>query len=182
MSRNNNNDEMALITVPVPPQRLRWLASEMDASGIPYRIQQDRKTQEYSVQTYQVAQPILQKVLAVTEGWDVFDRKPEHRSTSSDAMGFTLAFVTVGGIVIWSSQVADWASGAGIDGDLARGVAILVAGWTVTLVWSELFLHHDKRRHIFRTPMLTLFACAAMWFILTGCGWDMAGELGKWVP
>ncbi len=179
MSRNND-DDMALITVPVPPQRLRWLASEMDASGVPYRIQQDQAGQ-YNIQTFQMAQPILQRVLGMTEKWDVFDRKPEHRNTGSDAMFAFVTFAALGTIIMQSSMVADWATGAGLNGDFARGVAIIVVGWTLTLVCSELFLHHDKRRHMFRGPLLTLFACAGMWFILTGCGMDMAGELNRWV-
>lgn len=175
-----NNDDMALITVPVPPQRLGWLCSEMDQAGMPYRIQRDPQTQTYNVETYQMAQPILQRVLGMTEKWDVFDRKPEHRNTGSDAMFAFVTFAALGTIIIQSSMVADWANGVGLNGDFARGVAIIAVGWTLTLVCSELFLHHDKRRHMFRGPLLTLFACAGMWFILTGIGWDMAGELQRW--
>jgi hypothetical protein len=178
----NNNDDMALITVPVPPQRLRWLASEMDASGIPYRIQQDRQTQAYSVETYQMAQPILQRVLATTEQWDVFDRKPENRSRIGDAMGFFISLVALGTIVNQSGMIADMAAGAGINGDVARGAAILAVGVTVTMVWSEVFMHHDKRRGIFRESMIALFVVAGMWFILSGMGMDLSGELARWMP
>jgi hypothetical protein len=175
-------DDMALITVPVPPQRLRWLASELDASGIPYRIQQDRQTQAYSVQTHQVAQPILQQVLGTTERWDVFDRKPENRDKLGDAMGFFISLVALGTIVNQSGAIAEMAAGAGINGDVARGVAILAAGVTITLVWSELFMHHDRRRGMFRDSMIALFLVAGAWFILTGMGLDLAGELARWMP
>jgi hypothetical protein len=54
----NNNDDMALITVPVPPQRLGWLYSQLDASGIPY--QDDGRG---NVTTLEMAQPIVDQVL-----------------------------------------------------------------------------------------------------------------------
>ncbi len=179
MSRNNENE---LITVDIEPQQIRPLANELNRAHIPFQFYQDPRTQQYSVETHQAAAPILQHVLNMTEQWDVFDRKPEHRNTGSDAMFAFVTFAALGTIIMQSSMVADWANGVGLNGNFARGVAIIAVGWTLTLVCSELFLHHDKRRGMFRGPLLTLFACAGIWFILTGCGMDLAGEAGRWLP
>jgi hypothetical protein len=55
MFRRNNDD---MITVAVPPQRMRWLYSQLDASGIPY--QDDGRG---NVTTLEMAQPIIEQVL-----------------------------------------------------------------------------------------------------------------------
>lgn len=182
MSRRNHNDDNELITVDIEPQQIRPLAYELQRARIPFQFYQDPRTQQYSVETHQAAQPILQMVLKTTERWDVFSRKPEHRNRLDDGLGFVLSFMALGTIIFLSGQVADWANEIGISGDIARGVVILLVGVAVTLVWSELFMHHDQRRGLFRTPMILLFGCAAAWFILTGMGWDMAGELARLMP
>lgn len=180
MKRQQQQDDLIVVRN-VPPQRLPWLANELQAQRIPYQVDQVGRGQ-YDLTTTTAATPVLQRVLATTERWDVFNRKPENRNRLDDALGFALSFIALGVVVSQSGMIADVASEVGVNGDIARGVAILAVGVVVTMVWSELFMHHDRRRYMFRESMLALFAVAAAWFILTGLNVDLAGEVQRWMP
>lgn len=162
MSRNQN-DDMALITVPVPPQRLRWLASEMDASGIPYRIQQDPRSQAYNVQTYQMAQPILEQVLGAVAGWDLLARQPRSRSRGTDALGFGLTTSLMGFTVYAAVQIGAAAAAAGLPGDAASFTAVLVLGLVLTAVLN-IVTHSDPRRWLLVLGVWLGLAAAMLWF------------------
>lgn len=159
-------------------RQLQTVLPVLQQQQIPYQISQDQLGQ-YSLHTQGRALPIIQQIQQTTAGWDLFDRKPEHRSTGNDAMFAFITFAVVFTIINQSSLVAGWAAGAGLDGNFVRGVAIIGVGIATTLFWSELLLSHDNRRGMFKWPLIIIYFWAGMWFILTSFGWDMAGGLDR---
>lgn len=168
MSRRNNDSE--LIRVDVEPQQIRPLAYELNRERIPFQVYQDARTQQYSVETHQAAEPILQQVLGAVRRADLFDRQPQHRNDVSDALGFLLSFMVLGVIIYQSARVAVWADAAGVNGDITRGIVILVVGIISTLFWSEVLMGNDKRRYLFKQGMFGLYLVAGAWFVLHGMG------------
>lgn len=59
-----------LITVQCPPQRLRWLAAELQRAGIPYDVQ--RAGDAYHVHTLEAAAPVVESVL----GYEAQPQRP----------------------------------------------------------------------------------------------------------
>jgi hypothetical protein len=161
------------ITVPVPPQRLRWLMSQLDAAGIPFDLDAGG-----NVTTLEAAQPIIDQVLGHQSraqfgggGFDLLSRQPQNRSFATDAIGFALALLAVWGVISQSARVAEWAAAAGLNPDTTRGVAISAAGLVVTLLISEIVIGRgDSRRWLFVLGMLGLFVAATWWFVAHGMG------------
>lgn len=165
MIRNND-----LIRVDVEPQQIRPLAYALSQERIPFQFYQDASSKQYSVETHQAAEPILQQVLGAVRNADVFDRHPDHRNGVSDTIGFLLSFMVPFVVIGQSGRVAEWADAAGVNGDITRGIAILVVGVITTLFWSEVFMGNDKRRSIFKQGMFGLYFAAALFFVARGLG------------
>ncbi|MFN8465471.1 MAG: hypothetical protein U0X20_07970 [Caldilineaceae bacterium] len=178
MKQPNPNDPIAIDGIQV--YQLQQIVPQLQQQQIAYEVQRARDGQ-YTLTTKGAAVPIIDKVLATTARWDLFDRKPENRNKLSDALGFFIALVVLGTIIVQSEGVNAWATEVGFNPDIVRGMAIWIVGIVVTLFWSEVFLQ-DRRRHMFSSSMISLFLMAGLWFFLTGCGWDMAGELHRWLP
>ncbi len=84
-----------MITVAVPPQRLGWLCSQLDANRIPY--QEDGRG---NVTTLEAAQPIVDQVL----GYEAHSRPQQRRRGGLDALTATLChilLVVLGLILLW---------------------------------------------------------------------------------
>lgn len=155
------------ITVPVPPQRLRWLCSELDANGIPYRLDADPLGNS-NLTTLDAAQPIIDHVLGyqpANRGLSKFDlaaRQPGHRSRLTDSLGLIIALGLVGLVVAQSGH---------ITGDpTTRAMLIGVVGLGVTFLISELVLGNDPRRWLFVLGMMGLFGTAVFYFVMRAMG------------
>jgi hypothetical protein len=173
LPRGNDN---ATITVPVPPWRLRWLMSQLDAAGIPFDLDAAG-----NLTTMEAGQPIIDQVLgyqsqrpqfgAERGGFDLLSRRPGNRSTATDALGFVLALGVVYAVVTQSARMAAWAGGLGLNPDTTRAAAIIVAGLVVTLLISERVIGpRDRRRWLFVAGMMGLFVAAAWWFACKAWG------------
>lgn len=167
-----NAPENTVITVACPPQRLRWLVSELSAAGVPFDVQ--KAGSEYHVQTLQSATPVVNGVLG---------SKPKRAvnpfPTDIRVIGFIVSLGLVVVTFMQSAGVEPVALEAGVNPLIARGVVVLVVGVVVTLAMSEGLLR-DSRRWLFILGMMGLFLAAALWFGLQGAGFDLSGELARW--
>jgi hypothetical protein len=148
------------ITVPVPPPRLRWLESQLEAAGIPFDVDAAG-----NLTTLEVAQPIIDMVL----GYQPKIPKGKYNRMPFDVrvLGFFASLVVVIAIALESVAVMPLAVGLGIDPFIARGAAILLAGLVVTLLFSEGLLR-DSRRWLFVLGMMGLFLAAALFVWVMG--------------
>jgi hypothetical protein len=168
-------DDSPVIEMSVPPNRVRWLCSQLDAAGLPYEMDAAG-----NLRTLDAAQPIIDQVLGYQSprpgqfgggGLDLLRRQPQNRSRATDAAGFVGSLLVVGTIVVQSSRVAAWAGDMGLNPDVTRGWVILVAGLAVTYFVSEIVIGRgDSRRWLFVLGMLGLFVAAAWWFLAHGMG------------
>jgi hypothetical protein len=166
--------EDTVITVRVPPQRLRWLAAELREAGIPFQV--ERVDDGYHVQTYEAAAPQLQRVLnPQRRGRGFVERLP----VGWRAVGFALSLAAVGAVYALSAGLAPAAAGAGLNPDLMRGAVILAAGVGLTLFVSETAMRGDGRRGLFIFGMVGLFVVVAGWFLAVGAGLPMEAALER---
>jgi hypothetical protein len=148
------------ITVPVPPQRLWWMKSQLEAAGIPFDVDAAG-----NLTTLEVAQPIIDMVL----GYQPKIPRGNYNRMPMDVrvLGFFASLVVVVAVAVESVAVAPLAAGLGINPNIGRAVAIIVAGAIVTLLFSEGLLR-DGRRHLFILGMMGLFLAAALFVWVRG--------------
>jgi hypothetical protein len=172
-----------MITVPVPPQHAWRVAMALDNERIDYHYDKIHGT----ITTYAAAQVVIDDALGqqgggMVAGWDPFRRLPQNRSRSTDALGFVFSLAIVGGVIVLSGRLAELAASVGANGDLVRGVGILLAGAVVVRLLVQFGLRRDPRRHMFVQGMMGLFLAAALWYICVGVGLPMMAAVERLVP
>lgn len=162
LPRGRATADNATITVTVPPNRVRWLLSQLDADGIPYEFDGATLT------TMDAAQPIVDQVLGhqpASHGlsrFDLLSRQRQNRSRFMDSLGFALALLIVGVVIVQSGHIT--------TDPTARAVIVGGGGLAVTLLISEMLLGSDPRRWLFILGMSGLFGTAAFYFAMQAMG------------
>lgn len=162
------NEGDTVIVVRVPPQRLRWLAAELRAAGVPFHVEQAGR--EYHVQTCARAAPQLHKVLDPKPGgWDPLRRQRGNRSRITDALGFLLTLGVMAGVVWLSGGMVGPALALGLNPDLLRAGAILLGGLLATGGMVAM-AGNDPRRWLLALGMGAGLGAALVWYVGRGMG------------